>query len=267
MLLREAQREPYNKLVAALKAADFQRDALGPAFLRPANPQVATAAALPTAAIAELSFPNRLEVIDAVLSAYQSTWRKPSTSIFVLDISGSMKGERIELMREALKVLSGASQATASARLTAFQGRERVFLIPFDDRVSEPVLVPFDAGGIDAARARLTSVADELRPRGGTAVYSALSAALELAARESREYPDRFVSVALLTDGESNSGMSFAAFRSRYGQGAPARVFPILFGEGNVDEMKQIAQMTGGREFDGRHSRLAQVFREIRGYQ
>ncbi|ANH66494.1 von Willebrand factor A [Mitsuaria sp. 7] len=267
MLLRDTGREPYNKLVAALKAADFQRDALGPAFLRPANPQVATAAALPTAAIAELSFPNRLEVIDAVLSAYQSTWRKPSTSIFVLDISGSMKGERIELMREALKVLSGASQATASARLTAFQGRERVFLIPFDDRVNEPVLVPFDADGIEAARARLTSVADELRPRGGTAVYSALSAALELAARESREHPDRFVSVALLTDGESNSGMSFSAFRSRYGQGAPARVFPILFGEGNVDEMKQIAQMTGGREFDGRHSRLAQVFREIRGYQ
>lgn len=267
MLLREDRREPYNKLVAALKAADFQRDALGPAFLRPANPQVATAAALPTAAIAELSFPNRLEVIDAVLTAYQSTWRKPSTSIFVLDISGSMKGERIELMREALKVLSGASQATASARLTAFQGRERVFLIPFDDRVGDPVLVAFEAGDIDGSRARLAGVADELRPRGGTAVYSALAAALELAAQESREHPDRFVSIALLTDGESNSGMSFAAFRSRYGQGAPARVFPILFGEGNVDEMKQIAQMTGGREFDGRHSRLAQVFREIRGYQ
>lgn len=267
MLLREEQREPYNKLVAALKAAEFQRDALGPAFLRPANPQVAAVAALPTAAIAELSFPNKLEVIDAVLSAYQAKWRKPSTSIFVLDISGSMKGQRIELMREALKVLSGAAQTTASARLSAFQGRERVILIPFDDHVDEPILVAFDAGDIDAARARLTGVADELRPRGGTAVYSALTAALELAERETREHPDRFVSVALLTDGESNKGLSFAAFKRRYGQGAPARVFPILFGEGNVDEMKQIAQMTGGREFDGRSSRLAQVFREIRGYQ
>ncbi len=45
-----------------------------------------------------------------------------------------------------------------------------MILIPFDDRVSDPVLVPFDAGDIDAARARLTSVADEWRPRGGTAV-------------------------------------------------------------------------------------------------
>ncbi|MDH0866490.1 VWA domain-containing protein [Mitsuaria sp. GD03876] len=267
MLLNEARREPYNKLVAALKAVEFQRDALGPAFLRPANPQVAAAAALPTAAIAELSFPNKLEVIDAVLSAYQAKWRKPSTSIFVLDISGSMKGERIELMREALKVLGGAAQTTASARLAAFQGRERVILIPFDDRVDEPILVPFDAGDIAGARARLAGVADELRPRGGTAVYSALAAALEVAAQERREHPERFVSVALLTDGESNKGLSFAAFKQRYGQGAPARVFPILFGEGNVDEMKQIAQMTGGREFDGRRSRLAQVFREIRGYQ
>jgi Ca-activated chloride channel family protein len=31
--------------------------------------------------------------------------------------------------------------------------------------------------------------------------------------------------------------------------------------------MKQLAQITGGREFDGRKAALAQVFKEIRGYQ
>jgi hypothetical protein len=38
-------------------------------------------------------------------------------------------------------------------------------------------------------------------------------------------------------------------------------------GEGKVAEMQQIAQLSGGREFDGRKLHLGQVFKEIRGYQ
>ncbi len=156
MLLNADKREAYTQLVATLKAAPFQRDALSAAFLRPANPEVAAAGALPTAAVAELGFPNRLEVIDAVLGTYQSKWRKPATSIFVLDLSGSMAGKRLASMREALKLLSGADEATtASARYSAFQSRERVVLITFSTEVQEPVWVRFDADRIDAARATL----------------------------------------------------------------------------------------------------------------
>jgi Ca-activated chloride channel family protein len=102
---------------------------------------------------------------------------------------------------------------------------------------------------------------------GGTAVYSALAAAEELASAELAREPDRFVSIVLLTDGESNAGLKFDDFRARYANGIPARIFPILFGEGNVAEMQQIAQLSGGREFDGRKFQLGQVFKEIRGYQ
>ena len=51
------------------------------------------------------------------------------------------------------------------------------------------------------------------------------------------------------------------------GDGVPARVFPILFGEASHTEMEALAQFTGGRVFDGRKAALAQVFKEIRGYQ
>src|SRR5256885_16971737 len=74
----------------------------------PICPEAQASPALPTAPVVELSFPNRLEVIDAVLSAYQSDLRRPATSIFVLDVSGSMKGARLAQMKEALKLLSGA---------------------------------------------------------------------------------------------------------------------------------------------------------------
>ncbi len=271
MLLNGDKREAYNQLVATLKAAPFQRDALSATFLRPANTEVAAAIALPVAAVAELSFPNRLEVIDAVLGAYQAQWRKPATSIFVLDVSGSMKGQRLSSMRDALKLLSGAESssaaATASARYSAFQSRERVVLITFSNQVSTPVWVRFEADKIDAARAELRQQADGMVADGGTAIYSALATAEELARQELAREPDRFVSIVLLTDGESNAGLKLDEFRARYSGGLPARIFPILFGEGNPSEMQQVAQLSGGREFDERKFQLGQVFKEIRGYQ
>lgn len=269
MLLNEAQRAPYNQLVAALKALPFQRDALAAAFLRPANPEAPLASTLPASAVAELAFPNRLEVIDAVLAAYQAKWRKPATSIFVLDLSGSMQGQRLQAMRSALKQLTGAdaSATTASARYSAFQSRERVVLITFASEVAPPVWVRFDAGQIDSARASLLHQADAMSADGGTAIYSALSEAEALAAQEMKREPERQVSIVLLTDGENNAGLKLADFRASHTGPLPARIFPILFGEGNVAEMQQIAQLSGGREFDGRKLQLSQVFKEIRGYQ
>ncbi|MCR6479514.1 VWA domain-containing protein [Variovorax sp. ZS18.2.2] len=268
MLLNAGKREAYTQLVATLKAAPFQRDALSAAFLRPANPEVAASKELPTTAVAELGFPNRLEVIDAVLGTYQSQWRKPATSIFVLDLSGSMQGKRLASMREALKLLSGADAATtASARYSAFQSRERVVLITFASQVSPPVWVRFEGDGIDAARTELRRLADAMVADGGTAIYSALAAAEDLARKEQQREPDRFVSIVLLTDGENNAGLKVHEFRDRYASGLPARIFPILFGEANASEMQEIAQLSGGREFDGRKLQLGQVFKEIRGYQ
>ncbi len=266
MLLSEARRADYARLVAALKAPGFQGEALAAAYLRPANPEVKVAAALPQSAVSELSFPNRLDVIDAVLGSYQAQWRKPATSIFVLDISGSMRGARIAAMRDALKVLVGAKTDSASARYAAFQARERVVLIAFDDKVEPAQWVRFD-GDLDGARRELVERADALAPRGGTAIFSALDVAEQLAQTEQQDNPDRFVSIVLLTDGENNGGLRFDDFKARYEGRAPARVFPILFGEANVAQMQALAQLTGGREFDGRKARLAQVFREIRGYQ
>lgn len=267
MLLNAGKREAYTQLVTTLKAAPFQRDALAAAFLRPANPEVAAASALPTTAAVELGFPNRLEVIDAVLGTYQSQWRKPATSIFVLDLSGSMSGQRLASMREALKLLSGADAGTASTRYSAFQSRERVVLITFATQVQAPVWVRFDADQLDTARAELRRQADAMKADGGTAIYSALAAAEDLARKEQQLDPGRLVSIVLLTDGENNSGLKPREFSERFAGGLPARIFPILFGEANVAEMQQIAQASGGREFDGRKLQLGQVFKEIRGYQ
>jgi Ca-activated chloride channel family protein len=118
----------------------------------------------------------------------------------------------------------------------------------------------------------LRSYATALQPKGGTAIYSALDTAYALANEELARDPDRVVTVVLLTDGENNRGLSYEDFRLRFeGPQANAsqavRTFPILFGEASSNELEEIARLTGGRAFDGRHANLSSVFKEIRGYQ
>lgn len=73
-----------------------------------------------------------------------------------------------------------------------------------------------------------------------------------------------------MTDGVSNHGLTHSEFNDWYTtQGAGVRgipVFPILFGEGNAEELKELADLTGGL-FDSRSVALPVVFKEIRGYQ
>jgi len=43
-------------------------------------------------------------------------------------------------------------------------------------------------------------------------------------------------------------------------------VFSILYGEASDEQLKQLAQATAGRVFDGRTDGLDKAFREAKGY-
>ena len=45
------------------------------------------------------------------------------------------------------------------------------------------------------------------------------------------------------------------------------RVFPIVFGKADAEQMKALAEATGGKAFDAKAGSLAMVFKDIRGYQ
>jgi len=65
--------------------------------------------------------------------------------------------------------------------------------------------------------------------------------------------------------------MNYQQFRDRYGaivgEAEGVKVFPILFGSSNQEEMDALNKLTGGRSFDGRKYALNVVFKSIRGYQ
>jgi Ca-activated chloride channel family protein len=74
-----------------------------------------------------------------------------------------------------------------------------------------------------------------------------------------------------MTDGENNSGIAASEFidrmKNRPSSEQDIRIFTIRFGEADPTELQQIADITGGKVFDGRSGALGQVFKEIRGYQ
>jgi Ca-activated chloride channel family protein len=271
MLINGQKREAYNKLVAYLTSPEFQQKMMELTLRRPVIPQVKLSSEFASPLLVELAFPTDLVAIDKLLFAYQDKHRRTSHAFFVLDVSGSMQGQgRMQSLQTALKNLAGQDQSL-SGRFTRFRNRETLTFVPFDNQV-----YPAQTFTIDNPETQSTSMqavrqfADSLQPLGGTAIYQALKAAHDMALAARRKEPDRFYSIVLMTDGENNSGISKEAFAQYIASLSPQdqgiKTFAILFGEGNQQEMKQLAEITGGSMFDGRQS-LGKAFKTIRGYQ
>ncbi|GGJ60885.1 substrate-binding and vWA domain-containing protein [Deinococcus aquiradiocola] len=265
MLLNKDRQDAYQKLVDALKSTDVQRRILQETRRRPVNRAVPLTADFPAGLTIELPFPGSGGAVNAVLNAYLQDTRTPANTIFVLDTSGSMGGQRMEALKAALLGLSGAD-GTLTGRFSNFANRERVTFIPFSSGVQTPQTTEIGPQKAQALT-ELQSRVQALQPGGGTNIYGALEAAYAEAAHAP---PGRYTSIVLMTDGESNEGPSARDFRRAYdalpGSVKAVRTFTILFGDASRDAMNEIATLTGGRTFDGT-SDLQAAFKQIRGYQ
>jgi Ca-activated chloride channel family protein len=271
MLVRPEKREAYDKVVAYLRGAEFQQAMAIATLRRPVNPDVHVAD-VPAQPLVELPFPAKLAVVDAILTAFDNHLRLPTDSTFVLDQSGSMKGDRILGLKTAILGLSGAD-ATISGRFARFRNRERIFLLPFSHSFGSTER--FDMGDSakdnQATLAGLSERVNALQAEGGTAIFAATRQAYSEAAERRRKDAARFYSIVVMTDGLNNEGISEEQFATWYNQLPAAdrgiKVFPVLFGEANSTELQRLAELTGGRTFDSRKSNLQAIFKEIRGYQ
>jgi Ca-activated chloride channel family protein len=181
-----------------------------------------------------------------------------------------MSGDRIVALKAAMTALTG-QDTSLSGRFARFAAREQVILLPFGSRPKaiQRYEVPPDDAGPELSRIR--AAVDGFRAGGDTAIYDALVTAYQEAQRQIAADATRFTTIVLLTDGERTTGRDLAGFLKFHGGLSGAErtvpVFPVLFGESAVDEMRAVADATGGRTFDARDASLAAVFKEIRGYQ
>lgn len=145
----------------------------------------------------------------------EDTFYLPKDFIFVLDNSGSMKGEKIEQAREALIYC-----------LSNLDRRDRFNIIAFEAEVD--VFYPRLVQASDDYVTEAKEFAHAIRARGGTNINGALRAALDLVSTDERPAQIVFLTDGLPTVGEQDSGEILASVRhlNRY----DARIFPFGVG-------------------------------------
>ncbi|MFE3072686.1 substrate-binding domain-containing protein [Streptomyces sp. NPDC059247] len=256
---RPEAKEAAGRLTTYLRTPEAQRRITTTTLRRPVVPGVEPAAALARDPRRELPFPGSRAVADGLLDAYDNTLRRPSRTVYVLDTSGSMAGDRLDRLKAALVELTGD-----------FRDREEVTLMPFGSAVKrgEVRTRTVDPAAPGSAPDAIASDARGLTASGGTAIYSSLQEAYRFLGRTPG---DTFTSVVLMTDGDNTDGDPAAAFDRFYGSLPAAQrhtpVFPILFGDSDRGALDHIAELTGGRLFDATKGPLDGAFEEIRGYQ
>lgn len=258
-------KEDGTKLTGYLRSADAQRELASKTFRRPVTAGAAPAgAAASGSARRELPFPGSRSVADGLLAGYENELRRPSRTVYVLDTSASMAGDRLDELKAALGRLTGTSDSPVGRR---FRDRETVTLMPFGSRIKDVTTHSVDPARPAAALDAIRRSAGALEAQGSTAVYSSLRAAYEQLGPRGAT----FTSIVLMTDGQNTAGDSAADFDDFYAA-LPAEqrrtpVFPVLFGDSDRSELEHIAELTGGQLFDATTGSLDQAFEEIRGYQ
>ncbi|MFJ3774141.1 substrate-binding domain-containing protein [Streptomyces sp. NPDC090075] len=248
-----ATREDVRRVTEDLRSTAVQKLITDTTHRRPVVAAVEPAAGLDTSRRRELPFPGSQSVADGLISAYENDLRRPSRTVYVLDTSGSMEGDRLSRLKAALTGLTGD-----------FRDREEVTLMPFGSDVkSVSTHVVDDKSDLAAIR----KDTDALHADGNTAIYTSL----EKAYAQLNPSQETFTSIVLMTDGENTTGAKVGDFDAFYDKLSADRqqipVFPILFGDSSRAELQHIATLTGGRLFDAQQGSLDGAFEEIRGYQ
>ena len=287
MLLNDARRDDYQKVVAYLKSAPAQTWLAQQTLRRPINRDVAATLVnlFPQGEMrVELPFSPSRELADGLIDAYLNEFRRPIASTFVLDTSGSMAGARRKQLVEAMHYIAGGD-ASLTGRLAKLTNRERVWMLPFASRPGEITAFEIPAGRTAAKGVQLQedseakqqvladvrAYADGLNMTGGTALYDSVLAALQHSLEQRKKAPNFQYSVVAFTDGENTEGRGLESFKAAYAQlpedVRAVPVFMVLFGEAKEADLKQLVAITGGRVFDARKTPLYAVFKDIRAYQ
>ncbi|MFI5914612.1 VWA domain-containing protein [Dactylosporangium sp. NPDC051541] len=261
-LLKPDARAAYDKVVDWFKGPQGQKRLTETTLRRPFDPRVARDQRLERLAGTNLFYPDQVEVVDKLLSDYADPrLSTPDHVFFVLDFSGSMRGERIAALRATFAGLSGADRSSSGKFFRFYRG-ERFTIVRFGGTVlGEHDFTVEDKGDLDELGAFIAG--DDFDD--ATAVWSALDHADTAAAAAAT---DRSVAVVLMTDGLSNAGMSLDEFLNRHNADPARKVVPtyaIRYGEADAAELDRAAKATGGRMVDANAVSLLDAFKEIRG--
>ena len=203
----------------------------------------------------DMKYPSKA-VITKAINLYIEALRKPTHVVFCLDVSGSMYGNGLSDLQEAMSYI--LDYDSASKDNLQFSEKDKITIITFNgavNRISETYY------GNDTSE--LIDFVYDLRASGSTNIYDPSIEALKiLSESDSNEYTK---TVILMTDGQSNAGYysDLEHYYNSYNEGVP--IYGITFGDASTRELKKLADLSNGKVFDGK-SGLKQAFAEVRSY-
>ena len=261
--LTGAQRQVFAQLISHLRSDEAQKTVMAAGY-RPADPSIpldipgspltAANGIDPTQPQTALQIPG-----GSVVSVVRDVWwyTKRHTNVFlVVDTSGSMEGNKIRNVKEAL-----------GAFVEQIKGSEEaVGLIEFYSLVD--LLVPLDRLAVN--RDDLSQAIDGLVADGDTALLDAVFEAYE--ALQELGDAERINAIVVMTDGRENysniSLHSLADYMRRGNQtGVPVIVFAIAYGsDADFDTLRVLAEATGGQVYEGSLETIRQLYKILSTY-
>ena len=205
--------------------------------------------------LADMKYPSK-KVISKALSIYIDALRKPTHVVFCLDISGSMYGDGLKKLKEAMEYI--LDKAKASVDNLQFSDKDKVTVITFDNKVKDVFETKY-GNELDS----VIEFVSGLDAYGGTNIYSPSVEALKILEKDNKDEYTR--TVILMTDGMSNAG-SYSELSNYYKKHKlDIPIYSITFGESSEEELSRLAELSNGKVFDGKTG-LLKAFSEVRSY-
>lgn len=225
---------------------------------RPADPSIPLTAPLDAEHGVDIAQPKTILEIPsaAVITGIEALWRqnkKPVDLVVVMDISGSMRGDKITTARSSLMQFVGK-----------LDENDRLQIDLFNDQIS--TLTPLSP--IGEKRQQVIDSVSGIFEQNNTSLYDAVLHAYD--GLEAEGNPDHIRAIVVLSDGEDTASLAtlddvIQKVQASEEEGGNAiKVFTIAFGDdADADILKQIAEPGGGKQYDSSPETIQKIYDEI----
>jgi Ca-activated chloride channel family protein len=225
---------------------------------RPADPAIALSAPLDAQHGVDISQPKTvLEIPSAkVIDAIQTLWtkvKKPVDLVVVMDISGSMAGDKITSARSSLMEF-----------INKLDDRDQLQINLFSTSIT--TLTPLSPLG--AKRQQVLDSVSGIFEGGNTCLYDASLQAYEELKKDGD--PKHIRAIIILTDGQDTASTAtlddvVTQIKADQGEGGNSiKLFTIAFGsDADKDVLQQLANPTGGKQYDSSPETIQTIYDDI----
>jgi Ca-activated chloride channel family protein len=225
---------------------------------RPADPSIPLTAPLDASHGVDTNQPQTIlevptaEVTAGILGLWKQV-KKPVDLVVVMDISGSMGGDKIASARKSLVSF-----------INLLDDRDRLQVIVFNTKIS----TISDLSELGPKRQEVSNRVSGIIETGGTRLYDAIIMAYQ--ELEAKGDPKHIRAVVVLSDGQdTDSDASLDMVLNTIGAdledgGNATKLFTIAFGDdADEDILKQVAEITGGKQYSSDPDTINKVYSEI----